>query len=60
MELRVRTKLTFWYLFCLGEHEPFLHIRGDEIEANLEAKFAIIEHMLLVVLKQRTPNGRQL
>jgi hypothetical protein len=60
MELRVRTKFTFWYLFCLGEHEPFLQIRGDEIEANLEAKHAIIEHMLLVVLKQRTPNGRQI
>ena len=57
--VRLQTKITFWYLFCVKEESAVVHM-GDAVVATRETKSAIFEHMLLVVLKWRSSSGRML
>ena len=56
-DIRLRTKLTFWFLFCVRDDSAVYQSDGFII-ATTETKFAIFEHMLLVVLRKRSSTGR--
>ena len=59
-DVRLRTKLTFWFLFCVRDPSSVVPTANDTVSATSDAKFAIYEHMLLVVLKKRSSTGRML
>ena len=58
-DLRLRTILTFWFLFCVKDNSA-VYQSDDSMFATTETKFAIFEHMLLVVLRKRSSTGRML